>query len=313
MKEIGNQILILLKILKEKEKRDVCSIVLLTIISFLIKFFLKIAKNKDMTFDELRMLQENNDHYYNGLNNQFLNEQEKINMYMLNEIRNIKQDHDRLNNEIAVIKDENRKLHGILTSIFGNGQILSQLAQTMRSKESLADNVKLTSSNNAIAHTSQDRVKWNSNPLVVFDLSQSQASVITANEEFCDMFGYTIDEVKSMNWTKFIHPDYVERTRSILTHHRKGNNVHFKQVYINKFGKPFVSNDSHTLIMDNNGNIKADVVQTIPEKTSIENIKEYLLHNYDYSNNQADERNDINDDFWLNDEYIDQFNFNEQI
>lgn len=271
----------------------------------------KRSKNVEMTYDDINMRNDTNQFY--GLNEHFLNEQEKMNMYMLNEIRNMKEDHNRLNNEISLIKDENRKLNGILSGIFGNSQILNQIAQNMRTKDSLTESVKLNSSSSAITHPSQDNVKWASNPLVVFDLSQ--ASVITANEEFCNMFGYTIDEVKSMNWTKFIHPDYVERTKMILIRHGKANNVRFKQVYVNKFGEPFVSNDTHTLIIDNNGNFKADVVQTIPEKTLVENIKEYVPQHYEFVNNPTvEERQDvINDDFWLNDEYIDQFNLNEQM
>src|SRR5690606_15838149 len=113
-----------------------------------------------------------------------------------------------------------------------------------------------------------DNIKWSTNPLVVFDLRKSQVTVISANEEFCHLFGYTVEEVMSMSWTNFIHPDYIERTKKILMS-AKGSTVRFNQCYVHKNGDVFLANDIHTLIHDSNGHISIDIAQILPLKTDM--------------------------------------------
>jgi PAS domain S-box-containing protein len=48
--------------------------------------------------------------------------------------------------------------------------------------------------------------------MVVFDLVKSPAIVLTANEKFCRLFGYKLEDVVGMPWKQLIHPDYLERT-----------------------------------------------------------------------------------------------------
>jgi PAS domain S-box-containing protein len=48
--------------------------------------------------------------------------------------------------------------------------------------------------------------------MVVFDLVKSPAIILTANEQFCRLFGYKMEDVVGMPWKQLIHPDYLERT-----------------------------------------------------------------------------------------------------
>lgn len=178
----------------------------------------------------------------------------------MNEINALKQEQHHLNNELLTVKEENATLHRILSEIFNNSSLLNQIIK----HQNIVDSLK----NNPLSYPLGENIKWSTNPLVVFDLRNSFVSVISANEEFCELFGYSVEEVMSMSWTNFIHPSYIERTKQILMS-AKGNTVRFNQCYIKKNGDLFVANDIHTLIYDNNGHINIDIVQIIPIKTDM--------------------------------------------
>lgn len=206
----------------------------------------------------------------------------------MNEIRALKQEQNQLNNELLSVKEENSILHSILSELFTNTSLLNQIIK----HQNLVDSLK---NSNTLSYSIGDNVKWSTNPLVVLDLRNSFVSVISANEEFCELFGYTIEEVMTMSWTNFIHPNYIDRTKQILLS-AKGSTIRFNQCYILKNGDILLANDIHTLIYDSNGHIKIDIVQILPIKTDIGSVPNLTFDDNIPKIGQSDEY--LNDYMW---------------
>lgn len=75
-------------------------------------------------------------------------------------------------------------------------------------------------------------------------------------------------EVHGMPWHKFIHPDYLERTKSILSQRsQRDSSITFQQVYKHKDGSAFSTVDSHTIFFSN-GQPVSDLVFISLDHTS---------------------------------------------
>lgn len=71
-------------------------------------------------------------------------------------------------------------------------------------------------------------------------------------------------EVLGAPWHKFIHPDYIERTKSILAQQNlNGSVITFEQVYLHKNGIFFTTLDTHTILFANGQPISDFVFITI--------------------------------------------------
>ncbi|PRP81103.1 hypothetical protein PROFUN_01937, partial [Planoprotostelium fungivorum] len=108
--------------------------------------------------------------------------------------------------------------------------------------------------------------------MVAFDLRRHPAYVLTANDIFCQMMGYTLEEVLGEPWQKFIHPDYIERTMSILRScdHRNPT-VSFEQMWVTRQGHAFATTDSHSIFFSNGLPVSDIVFMTLNTKTKPEN------------------------------------------
>lgn len=187
-------------------------------------------------------------------------DQQKVNMYIMNELSTIKQDNIKIQNDIALLRAENDRLNSILMAILNHPQMMSQLTQNQVINDSYNENLQLRNSSNAIAFRNSNTRPI---PCVIFDLKQ-QGTVVMANLEFCELLGYAnTSEVLKTSFRKFIHPDYIDRTTRILQSN-KYPRIQFTQVYIKKNGDVIVTHDIHQILFGPNGAIVADIVNIHP-------------------------------------------------
>lgn len=100
----------------------------------------------------------------------------------------------------------------------------------------------------------------NDKAIVIYDLTKLPATVKTANETFCRMLGYDMQEVLGQPWTKFVHPAYHERVKQIFNTRPLSTIIEFDLVYRHRNGGLFSTFDSHTIIFAADGTPVSDLV-----------------------------------------------------
>ncbi len=195
----------------------------------------------------------------------------KINVFLMQEIRKIKQDQLRMQDEVSYLRHQNDVLIDKLNKLSVSG--LNNLPPPTPNPALPAGTQSAPSS----AATPSSRVEGSmaqmlatDRAMVVFDLIKSPAIVLTANEHFCQLFGYKLEEVIGMPWKKFIHPDYLERTTAILRQKNLQAAIQFTQVYRNSEGMTFVALDTHSFFFGNHGTPRADLVTVQPLQPSLQ-------------------------------------------
>jgi len=158
------------------------------------------------------------------------NAQIDINSFLLEEIRLLKEDQKRIYDEILALKMDNLRMNSTLD-------------------------------NNKISTTKKFAKEETPKGMVLFDLLKTPAIVLTANDTFCEMLGYEINEVIGMPWHKFIHKDYVDSTLEILSKRNvQDPSVSFEQVYKHKDDGIFAAMDTHKIFFKKNGDPVSDLV-----------------------------------------------------
>jgi PAS domain S-box-containing protein len=78
---------------------------------------------------------------------------------------------------------------------------------------------------------------------------------VNVNKAFCDMMGYTSEELSKIKWQDFTHPDDIELTQSTISTILQGNKefVRFKKRYIRKDGSVLWADVATALRFDKNG------------------------------------------------------------
>jgi PAS domain S-box-containing protein len=119
---------------------------------------------------------------------------------------------------------------------------------------------------------SEDKFKY------VFDHSLIGKSItlptgeVNVNKAFCDMMGYSAEELTKLKWQDFTHPDDIEMTHNIINSILKDKleSVRFSKRYIKKDGSILWADISTTLRLDCKG---------IPQyfMTSVNDISERML------------------------------------
>jgi PAS domain S-box-containing protein len=102
---------------------------------------------------------------------------------------------------------------------------------------------------------SEDKFKY------VFDHSVIGKSItmptgeVSVNKAFCDMMGFTSDELSNLKWQDFTHPDDIELTQNTINTILEGKNefVRFIKRYIKKDGSILWADVSSALRFDTNG------------------------------------------------------------
>jgi len=116
------------------------------------------------------------------------------------------------------------------------------------------------------ANTSSPRAEQ---PMVVYDLSKNTATVLTANQTFCKMIGYELNEVVGMPWTEFIPQEAALHTmNTILQQKNLSSVIQLEQVYKHRTGGLFATRDTHTILFGGDGVPISDVVTLqLPDST----------------------------------------------
>ena len=55
-------------------------------------------------------------------------------------------------------------------------------------------------------------------PVVIFDMTTSIPKVFSANDKYCQLFGYTLDEIVGSPWKRFISPNFISEAAEIIQH-----------------------------------------------------------------------------------------------
>lgn len=97
--------------------------------------------------------------------------------------------------------------------------------------------------------------------------SSSEPSVLTANHKFCNLFGYTNDQILGSPWRKFIHPKYIETTMARFQQAIASNFDQFTPHYVNSLGETFAAKDIHIFFRDQNNSPIADLITITPLDT----------------------------------------------
>jgi PAS domain S-box-containing protein len=196
----------------------------------------------------------------------------KINVFLMQEIRKIKQDQLRMQDEVSYLRHQNDVLIDKLNKLSVSGSINNLPPPTPNAALPAGSNAapnSATSAHNRV-EGSMAQMLATDRAMVVFDLIKSPAIVLTANEHFCQLFGYKLEEVIGMPWKKFIHPDYLERTTAILRQKNLQAAIQFTQVYRNSEGMTFVALDTHSFFFGNHGTPRADLVTVQPLQPSLQ-------------------------------------------
>jgi len=186
----------------------------------------------------------------------------KTNCFLIAELKKVKEEQSRMKEELHNLRIENE----ILKERFNKFLMTSLTPQASLSSNaySIQQQMQWTAFLNQI-HRSENR----DTAMVIFDLVKSPAVVLTANEQFCRLFGYKTDEIVGMPWKQFIHPDYLERTTAILRQKNLQPKIQFLQVYRTASGTTFVALDTHTFF---GGAVpRADLVAIQPLHANLQN------------------------------------------
>ncbi len=130
----------------------------------------------------------------------------------------------------------------------------------------------------ATLRESEDKFKY------VFDHSVIGKSItlpsgeITVNRAFCEMTGYSEEELKSMNWREISHPDDIDMTEKELQSLISGKNssVRFTKRYIHKNGSVVWADVGTALRRDIDGK-PLYYMTAVGEITSLKNAEENIL------------------------------------
>lgn len=211
--------------------------------------------------------------------------QNNLNIYFMKELKKLKGDQKRLDDEVLHLKLENSNLSARLKTsqwqvmrlmdYFSQmadqqpgGQIPTQRrplraldavpAFPTHAMETTASSTHNPSHIGVSTALPKGRAEQ---PMVVYDLSKSTATVLTANTTFCQMIGYELNEVIGMPWTEFIPPEAARRTmNTILQQKTLSSTIQLDQVYRHRTGGLFATYDTHTILFGNDGLPISDVV-----------------------------------------------------
>mmetsp|Transcript_36663 Transcript_36663/g.50445 ORF Transcript_36663/g.50445 Transcript_36663/m.50445 type:complete len:352 (-) Transcript_36663:61-1116(-) len=167
-----------------------------------------------------------------------------MNNYILSEIRKIKEDNRRLQEELLAVKLENLKL----SSMFLTDQTVPNMSTALA----------------CTRPRPREEEDMSEKPMVVYDLRHRPPTILTTNFQFCNLVGYSMDEIIGSPWQKYIHHDYIDRTMAFLSQRAKSPYIHIEQIYKHKDGHIFPTRDKHVLLHDPTGNLVADTVTIIP-------------------------------------------------
>ncbi|PPD58670.1 PAS domain-containing sensor histidine kinase [Dehalogenimonas etheniformans] len=114
----------------------------------------------------------------------------------------------------------------------------------------------------------------------VVDFSPSSRRHLNVNQQFCDMIGYTKEEVMARDAGFFVHPDSADSARAHMRGHREGTISHsiFKWKWITKEGKCIEVESKIYSKKTNKYNIGFGVHRDITRNSELETqIKEQLV------------------------------------
>jgi PAS domain S-box-containing protein len=102
---------------------------------------------------------------------------------------------------------------------------------------------------------SEDKFKYIFEHSIVGKSFTLPGGEISVNKAFCDMLGYTADELKTRKWQELTHPDDVESTQKALDRILYGEqgSARFEKRYIHKNGSSIWADVSTTLRRDSDG------------------------------------------------------------
>lgn len=109
-------------------------------------------------------------------------------------------------------------------------------------------------------------------------ITDSGGHFLRVNKAYCDIVGYTKEELMDLTFKDITHPDDKVMNEEILKRGQNGeiSNIHFEKRYINKLGKT-VNVDLHLSVMKNSGEQQyqqiAQVVDITDRKVSEEKLK----------------------------------------
>ncbi|ELR23061.1 uncharacterized protein ACA1_360970 [Acanthamoeba castellanii str. Neff] len=195
--------------------------------------------------------------------------QNNLNIYFMKELKKLKGDQKRLDDEVLHLKLENSNLSARLKTsqwqVMRLMDYFSQMADQQpvpafptHAMETTASSTHNPSHIGVSTALPKGRAEQ---PMVVYDLSKSTATVLTANTTFCQMIGYELNEVIGMPWTEFIPPEAARRTmNTILQQKTLSSTIQLDQVYRHRTGGLFATYDTHTILFGNDGLPISDVV-----------------------------------------------------
>jgi len=159
-------------------------------------------------------------------------------------------------------------LHRIILVILNikllHHQVLTDLDQNLQKGNVVIKAVKDTFSEHAI---------------VLYDLTKMPPIVKTANDTFCKMLGYDMDDVIGQPWVKFVHPSMYDRTFQIFSARKLSTVIEFNQYYKHKNGGAFSTVDSHTIIFDGHTPVSDLVTIKLARNNINENTEKNNRHN----------------------------------
>eukprot|EP01117_Protostelium_nocturnum_P014745 TRINITY_DN5642_c0_g1_i1.p1 TRINITY_DN5642_c0_g1~~TRINITY_DN5642_c0_g1_i1.p1 ORF type:complete len:402 (+),score=84.08 TRINITY_DN5642_c0_g1_i1:382-1587(+) len=188
-----------------------------------------------------------------------LDPQSAINLYFMGEMKRMKEEMKKLNDEMLTMRLQNMKLTSAVEEL----------------KPSILNN-----------DSSQWLLPANSGcGMVVFDLRQNPPIVLTANDIFCEMLGYSLEEVLGKPWHKFIYQPYIEQTYTKfieMNRDSSSSKIVLNQVYVTKGAELFPTIDTHQLFFAGGKPISDLVFVTLPPQTTPQspvrpNIRDPLL------------------------------------
>ncbi len=171
-------------------------------------------------------------------------------------------------------------------------KVKERTAELEESNQKLKDEIKIRKSAEEELRVSEQkfRILFEKSPL-----GKSMTGVdgsLSVNKAFCDILGYTPDELKQKNWKEITHPDDIAQSEELVKDLLSGGKQteRFEKRYIHKKGHIVWTDVSTTLYRDNNGkpNFFITTISDITGRKEIEKELKLLTRRFELASEASD-------------------------
>ncbi len=114
----------------------------------------------------------------------------------------------------------------------------------------------------------------------IVNVDAETKKIIDVNERFCNLLGYTVDEMREMNFQEITHPDDIEKSLKNVESIKKGitDEYTFEKRYLSKEGKIIWANLTITRFEKNDNSEATTLIALIQDITELKKNKGLIIN-----------------------------------